>query len=361
MMVGDQVLDGATDKHHAPLSEECQSMLRIWQVALELGHVECRPTTTFFDLGGDSVSSIRLVSAIRVAYPGVTFTVKDVFERASLGGMAERLSKLRSTEECNSVEIVSIADTERKPIVYSSLQRANDSNRSLRKVRRSKSKNAVVCFPGLGWMGGEFEPMTNSLVGFSVYIAGLVDPSSSLKSLVKMIHDEIEQLTCDFVVLVGHSMGGLVAKQVFALLGQSEARSVHLVMVDTHTPRTGTAPMTEGDVRVVMAQVLGRVGHQYAPSSKRFMTNAKAMSRWEAKGDLGDSLEYDVMLRVGKRTTKVSDKYPDRTYVVEGADHYSVLQVPYVASVVSVIRMLRDGGECSDDGGTCKKDRRGEE
>ena len=148
MRVGDQVLDGASDTYHVPLSDNCQSMLRLWKKALQLERAECGPTTTFFSLGGDSVSSIRLVSAVRTLYPGVQFSVKDVFDNPTLEGMGGRLLKQLDTRAWDTVEVVSIAESTPISSENPDWESTTEVGRYLLKVRRSRSNNFVVCFPG---------------------------------------------------------------------------------------------------------------------------------------------------------------------------------------------------------------------
>ena len=349
------------DAQNGALSPRSQGMAQMWKTVLDLKDVATATGTTFFEVGGDSVSAIRLVSAIRAASPGVGFAVKDVFEYPSLRKMATRLSQLTGSGTCDTVEVASITRTVTDEHRLSELESLEETRRYLLKVRRSTSNDMVVCFPGLGWLGGEFEALSNNLNGFSVFIAQLRDPTRRMQEVVETIHQEILQLQCERVILVGHSMGGLVAMQVRSMLHESGCSGIPLVMVDTHVPSRGGSPMSEMDIREAMDHALGREGSEFGRAKQRFVTNARSMSAWEASGELGYSLDYDAMVRVGRGTTMVRDKHPERVFVVEGAEHFSVLRMPYVAKVVSVIRMLRDEVGCVEEEETCKTELQGEE
>jgi pimeloyl-ACP methyl ester carboxylesterase len=326
----------------------------MWEAVLNLKTVATAMDTTFFEVGGDSVSAIRLVSIIRAAYPGVAFTVKDVFDYPSLRKMMARLSQLTGSGACDTVEVVSITQTVADEHGESELESLEEMTRYLLKVRRSTSNDVVVCFPGLGWLGGEFEALSNSLNGFSVYISQLRDPTLPIKKVLETICQEILQLKCERVILVGHSMGGLVAMQVRSLLHESGFSGIPLVMVDTHVPIKGRSPMSEMDIRVAMGHVIGSQGSELGSAKQRFATRARTMSAWEASGELGYSLDYDAMVRVGRGKIKVRDMHPERVFALEGADHFSVLRTPHVAKVVSVVRMLVDEVGCVKDEETCR-------
>jgi acyl-coenzyme A synthetase/AMP-(fatty) acid ligase/acyl carrier protein len=326
------------------LSPLCERMGRIWNRVLRSEGVSHAAGTTFFDAGGDSVSAIRLVNAIRSAYPGVRLTVKDVFDHPTLLKMTERVTQLQGIELYDTVEVVSFADsmTEEGDPATDGL---HDEPGCLLMVRQTTSSDVLVCFPGLGWLGGEFEHLSNLLDEFSVHIAQLRDCSLSLNEVVGMICGEIQRMQCERVVLVGHSMGGLVAMKVRSLLDMQSRGRVSLVMIDTYAHSKSTPPISESDIRVAWRRIVGYASSGHWRAKEQFIANARAMSKWDAKGDLGYTVDCDAIIRAGQRAADVYEKNPERTFVVEAADHFSILRMPYVASVASVIRMIRDERE----------------
>jgi acyl carrier protein len=62
-----------------------------WVHALSASDEQLTQSSSFFDVGGDSISAIRLVSAIKKEFPDAAFTVKDVFEYPTIEAMATRL------------------------------------------------------------------------------------------------------------------------------------------------------------------------------------------------------------------------------------------------------------------------------
>jgi hypothetical protein len=334
-----------SDVQKESLSSNCKRMAHLWHVVLNLDSAGFTPDTSFLDVGGDSISAIRLVSAVRDANPGVAFTVNDVLDNPTLHGMAEKLSNLQSCGELDTVEIVSMSSSISEQNRARGYGQVSEEHKYLLKVRQSRSKDVIVCFPGFGWLGGEFQQFSNIAVGFTVFIAQLIDSRMELVEVARSICREIVHLDCESVILVGHSMGGLVACEVVSELRKVGCGRTPLVLIDTHSPHYEVPAMSDTDIRVAMDQLLGRGGSEYSTVKQKFMTNAKAMNRWETSGQMPCPTEYDAMIRVGVCSTPARDKHPERSYLVVGADHHSILRMPYVSSVVRVIRMLRDAGD----------------
>ena len=60
-----------------------------------LGHDRVGVDDSFFDLGGHSLVATKLVTAIR-SECGVELGIRDIFELATVGRLAERVDQLRS-------------------------------------------------------------------------------------------------------------------------------------------------------------------------------------------------------------------------------------------------------------------------
>lgn len=79
----------------APVTEAEKLLCSIWQEVLELNHVGI--TDDFFQIGGDSILSIRLVSKIKQA--GYSLSVKDVFRYRTIQELLQNIAPADSPSE----------------------------------------------------------------------------------------------------------------------------------------------------------------------------------------------------------------------------------------------------------------------
>ncbi|MEB4209518.1 non-ribosomal peptide synthetase [Mycobacterium sp. 94-17] len=87
-----------------------------------LGHERVGVDDSFFDLGGHSLVATKLVSAIR-AECGVEIGIRDVFELATVGALAERIDQLASGELTQSrPRLIATAHDEPMPLSASQLR-----------------------------------------------------------------------------------------------------------------------------------------------------------------------------------------------------------------------------------------------
>ncbi|WP_281278519.1 non-ribosomal peptide synthetase [Streptomyces tateyamensis] len=78
---------GAQAEFTAPRTETEQRFAEVWAKVLRLDAVSV--TAGFFDLGGDSISAVALVGALRTA--GYELSVRDVFEHRTVAALAEQV------------------------------------------------------------------------------------------------------------------------------------------------------------------------------------------------------------------------------------------------------------------------------
>ncbi|OBI37564.1 non-ribosomal peptide synthetase [Mycobacterium colombiense] len=87
-----------------------------------LGHERVGIDDSFFDLGGHSLVATKLVTAIR-AECGVEIGIRDVFELATVGGLAERIDQLGSGGRAQSrPRLITTAHDEPMPLSASQLR-----------------------------------------------------------------------------------------------------------------------------------------------------------------------------------------------------------------------------------------------
>ncbi|MFG1681418.1 amino acid adenylation domain-containing protein [Nonomuraea sp. NPDC049269] len=80
--------DDAEKEYLPPRNPTEEALCRIWSEVLAIDHIGIEDN--FFDLGGDSISSVRLVSRIRGAFD-VDVSPHDLFDRPRIAALAERI------------------------------------------------------------------------------------------------------------------------------------------------------------------------------------------------------------------------------------------------------------------------------
>ena len=78
------------NKHSQPSHSPNSQLARV--VSTILGVESIDSNMSFFEAGGDSISAIKLVSAIKKEFPDAIFTVKDVFDYPTVEAMTSRLA-----------------------------------------------------------------------------------------------------------------------------------------------------------------------------------------------------------------------------------------------------------------------------
>jgi hypothetical protein len=323
--------------HSSSLPPKFARLARVWESVLGTDEIEA--TTNFFEAGGDSISGIRLVSEIRIEFPESSFTVKDAIENPTLGGMLKRVIQRSGGALVDNVEIAKISRSLSngtgfgfaRPIVEES---------SLTKLRRSHSTKSVICFPGLGWLGGEFSDFVELSQGYNVLVANPPVPGEELKTLVARIGDELVSRKDSKLVLLGHSMGGHIAHKVAKYMKMTQFRHANVVAIDTHN----AVPYDSLNVPKMVDDLLGDAEVVSSATSLRFATNAQIMNEWVEGDEMDTECEGAIVVEAGnssgeQRRVKVG---AETTFRVPRANHFSILKWPHVLNVVSVVQDLLD-------------------
>lgn len=74
------------DKDSSPLTDLEKTLVSLFAAVLDLEESNVSPTMNFFELGGDSIIALQLVSKAKLA--GINLTVKQVFEQQTVQGLA---------------------------------------------------------------------------------------------------------------------------------------------------------------------------------------------------------------------------------------------------------------------------------
>ncbi len=82
--------ESLADKYVAPTSSIEQQLVEIWQNALEIERIGV--LDNFFDLGGNSLLGLRLVSELQAAF-NINFGIHDLFEMSNIRTLAESIEQ----------------------------------------------------------------------------------------------------------------------------------------------------------------------------------------------------------------------------------------------------------------------------
>ena len=228
----------------APASKDEQRLARLWAAVLEVDQIGL--DDDFFGLGGHSLLAIRLFADIEIEF-GRAEPLSTLFEAPTLRAMAARISITDPGKPAPPDDIVVI--------------------------RPGGTLAPVFCLPPAGGNVMVYEPMARAFDGErTIYgvqapgVDGVEEPLRTIEELAEHCERVIIGAHPDGpYVLVGYSMGGLVAWEVARRL-RAAGRTVDLVcLVDAQIPRKrSAADKLRSDVRTIRrhkgdgARVTGR-------------------------------------------------------------------------------------------------------
>lgn len=112
----------ARAQHTPPSNAQEQLLSTLFAELLNLAEVD--RTTSFFELGGDSITAIQLVARARQA--GWLFTPRDVFEHKSVAGLAGIMTAV--AEQDTAPQIAAVGDLPATPIMHWLMENPGDIN-----------------------------------------------------------------------------------------------------------------------------------------------------------------------------------------------------------------------------------------
>ncbi|MFE7558196.1 amino acid adenylation domain-containing protein [Kitasatospora sp. NPDC057500] len=260
--------DGAREEH---VARAFRDVLRLPDIATDAG---------FFDLGGDSIMSIQLLSRLRRV--GLVLTAQDVLEHRTVGALAR---VARETDTTAGRWRVSRETSERT------------GSEVLLPLRESGDEAPLFCVhaaAGFSWgYAGLTSPLGTDRPVYGLQARGLDGTDVLPASLREMAADYLDQVRSVQPTgpyhLLGWSFGGVVAHEMAVQLERSGESVETLAMLDAYPAGAGTAattataeaapPSTAG--RDVLALLLEFFG--YDPS------------RWA-----GESLTYPRFLEIAR-------------------------------------------------------------
>jgi non-ribosomal peptide synthase protein (TIGR01720 family) len=109
-------------QHTPPRNAQEQLLSTLFAELLNLAEVD--RTTSFFELGGDSITAIQLVARARQA--GWLFTPRDVFEHKSVAGLAGIMTAV--AEQDTAPQVAAVGDLPATPIIHWLMENPGDIN-----------------------------------------------------------------------------------------------------------------------------------------------------------------------------------------------------------------------------------------
>jgi len=333
---------------NVPLSRDQMRLREVWERVLQTKVSE--PSANFFEVGGDSLLAIKLVNSIRQEYAVDFISVRNVINNPTLASMSDLLAKSASEENQSTIEVSTARDILRDE---GRSDRAREDDGCLVHARRSHTSSAVVCLPGLGWMGGEFSEFIESSSSINVYIARNPKSSASLCDTVAELVRAVMGLDMSRVVLLGHSMGGVVAGMVAERATDEYGVDLKVCMLDTHEPMLWSIEDEERHSAMMVASpIVGDASSwgegQIKALKDRFVRNVEMMRKWVRRGELATSLTDFVMVEAAESShsaRRFRGSSAEQTFVIPAADHFTMLRWPHVQLVVEVVRCMIDEEE----------------
>jgi thioesterase domain-containing protein len=344
--VGRAAVASRTDRMQSSTSTVVGRMLEnCWKQVLQIDSVAL--TDSFFDLGGDSISAIRLVNIVQLSFPHADFSVRDLVEEPLFSSSLKNLGA--QDIQCSPhVDGEDHEGYEQEIDILSDVVQDMSVPRTSRviELRRAYSDFACVLFPGLGWMGGEFEDFARVSTNFHSFLALEPEDDVVFDTLISELAEEISCLRCRDVCLIGHSMGGHVATAVAAVMSVRYGVDPLVCFVDTYNVDGEHVDLLRK--QMVSERTTDAMPPVYATASHtlqhRFKRNSDIMTNWVMKGLLSTS--YNTAIYIGAGEMK-QGKQPrcreEDSYRVPKTDHYGILKSPYVGLVVQIVeeRFLR--------------------
>lgn len=184
----------------------------------------------FFDVGGNSLLSVELFAAIKKAF-GVEIPLSFLAESSRFGDIWTKIDEATTAKE--AAHISGAASSKTIPAFCHSLV----------PIKESGDKNPVFCFHGVGgnvlnYLG--LAPVFSDRPVFGLQSRGLDRkslPLSNLRKMAKAYTDEIRLIQPNGpYILLGGSMGGILAFESAKILKQAGERVERIIMIDSFGP-----------------------------------------------------------------------------------------------------------------------------
>ncbi|WP_144712474.1 alpha/beta fold hydrolase [Curtobacterium pusillum] len=328
---------------------------QIWAEVLGLRGVHL--DEDFTALGGDSLSAEEMLAIVHTRL-GVDLRASELLEQPTLRAFARRV-RIGAKSLPSHPDVVKVAEA------------------------RETGRPPVFCLSGAGALGLTFLPLSRYLPEHDVYafqqhgLERRAIPDWSIQRTAKRTVElmRIVQPRGPYL-LVGHSLGGLVALEVAKLLTEGGERVEHVAILDTYLPRSSAeqaqlhfgrmepAPIRNTALRAAK-RALDRAARRILPAgvpvgeefAKRVRAYGAGVIRYGGQKDF-DALfdQASIVTRrhtpspyAGPATFVLADGNPDvdgwgdvlrgdTTMVRIESEHSSLLREPHVAELAAALR-----------------------
>ncbi len=209
----------------SPLAPMQKAIMEIWSEVLGRAPAEIDLHTRFKWVGGDSLSAVRVLAAIRTRL-GIEATLIDLFDKATVAEQAQVLARIIDGGNQTRVD------------------------RWLVPLRAKGTRPPAFCVHAL--QGGVYFYETllpyispeHPVLGLqAVGVDGNVEPFSTVDALVTHHLQQICARQPDGpYYLIGFSFGGRLALEIARQLKDDHQQRVHVLMIDDHLPANAASP-----------------------------------------------------------------------------------------------------------------------
>jgi amino acid adenylation domain-containing protein len=274
-----------------------------------LGLPEVATDVSFFDLGGDSIMSIQLLSRLRRV--GLVLTPQDVFEHKTVRALSR---VARETERSHP----------RQPEADDTASTTESGVGVLLPLRESGGEAPLFCVhpaAGLSWCyAGLTSPLGTDRPVYGLQARGLDGTEALPASLREMAADYLDHVRSVQPTgpyhLLGWSFGGVVAHEMAVLLEESGEPVETLALLDAHPTRADDAD-TDADAaaasaesvagslagRDVLAMLLEHFGYDPSPWAGESLTYPRLVEIARAQGGLLASFDEQRIAALARAFT----------------------------------------------------------
>ncbi|MEU1164216.1 thioesterase domain-containing protein [Streptomyces sp. NPDC005921] len=239
-----------------------EQVARVFREVLRLPEVAA--DASFFELGGDSMMSVQVVSRLRRV--GLHLTPQDVLEHKTAGALAR---VVRETNRPVRRSTVRSAEAAAEPATAGSgwggVQETSDSDIGvLLPLRESGDQAPLFCVhaaAGFSWgYAGLTSPLGTARPVYGVQARGLDGTEALPASVAEMAADYLDHVRSVRPTgpyhLLGWSFGGVVAHEMAVQLEESGASVETLAILDAH-PEAAPGPDADRDVLAMLLEFFG--------------------------------------------------------------------------------------------------------
>ena len=259
----------------APRTESEKQLAAVWSEVLGAQRVGIHDN--FFDLGGNSLLALRLVSRIRSVF-SVDLPLVTLFAAPTVAELAQRLDAARHGDVAGASPEDDIA----QDFAASLLAPVVGRGRSLVPLKVDGVTPPLFCVHGLGGHAAGFIPLARTIGPRQVFALqgqGLEsgqEPHDRIESMAELYVSEIREVQPHGpYLLCGWSIGGWIALEMARRLASSGEETALVAMLDTHLPK-GDLGILDADDAAAIRRIAPHLG--LSPATLKRLT---AAGDWE--------------------------------------------------------------------------------